>query len=199
MAEPGPGPRPRFAAVVLLGLACAGLAALAGTKVWARARPRPDTRAADWQIFLPSSGGQVPLATALALVVLAGWGVLLVTRGRTRRLAGWVSLLASGALLVTTGWGRWSVTGSLERQWQEAGLDLAGVDLTGWYWIALLAAAGCVATTSLAVRSAARWPEMGSRYDAPVAGQVASVGQQDASNLDLWKAMDEGRDPTSGD
>ncbi len=40
---------------------------------------------------------------------------------------------------------------------------------------------------------------MGSRYDAPVTGsEPAVVDPEDQSSLELWKAMDEGRDPTAG-
>ena len=36
---------------------------------------------------------------------------------------------------------------------------------------------------------------MGKRYDAPGAADAAAAPGE-RSNLDLWKAMDEGRDPT---
>ncbi len=55
-----------------------------------------------------------------------------------------------------------------------------------------------VAATALAVRWVRHWPEMGSRYDAPgAAAETAEPPPEDRSNLDLWKAMDEGRDPTA--
>ena len=42
-----------------------------------------------------------------------------------------------------------------------------------------------------------RWPEMGTRYDAPAARTPTAVdAADDASNRDLWKAIDEGHDPT---
>ncbi len=48
---------------------------------------------------------------------------------------------------------------------------------------------------ALAVRDVGRWPQMGKRYDAPgAAEETAEPGER--TNLDLWKAMDEGRDPT---
>ena len=55
----------------------------------------------------------------------------------------------------------------------EAGLDLAAVDLTGWYWIALLAAAGCVATTWLAVRSLPAGPRWAAGTTHPRPATVA--------------------------
>jgi hypothetical protein len=38
-----------------------------------------------------------------------------------------------------------------------------------------------------------QWPEMGRRYDAPT---DAPATQEIESDRDLWKALDEGRDPT---
>ena len=58
----------------------------------------------------------------------------------------------------------------------------------------------------LAVRLVPTWPEMGRRYDAPadatpdrteVAAQEPGEEPGQQENLDLWKAMDEGRDPTA--
>ena len=71
-------------------------------------------------------------------------------------------------------------------------------ELTGWYWAAAVAAVLLLATTLLAVAWAPGWPEMGSRYDAPggdAPDRDAAPGQR--SSLDLWKSMDEGRDPTA--
>jgi hypothetical protein len=50
----------------------------------------------------------------------------------------------------------------------------------------------------LAVAWLPDWPEMGSRYDAPGAAPPPTPDPEDQSSLELWKAMDEGRDPTSG-
>ncbi len=54
-----------------------------------------------------------------------------------------------------------------------------------------------------AVRLAPQWPEMGSRYDAPTsaaaAGAVVARPVAEQSNLDLWRSLDEGHDPTDVD
>ena len=67
--------------MVVLGLAAAGLAAVAGNKPWAVTRARAD--------FVPGGALQqtadrFPLAGAVALLLLATWGVVLVTRGWIR-------------------------------------------------------------------------------------------------------------------
>ncbi len=46
----------------------------------------------------------------------------------------------------------------------------------------------------VAVRRARTWPALGSRYDAPAARAAAPVTDQD-----LWRALDEGHDPTAED
>ena len=47
-----------------------------------------------------------------------------------------------------------------------------------------------------AVRLVSSWPEMGSRYDAPADAATAAREQGPATEQELWKALDEGRDPT---
>ena len=83
MAEATTRTRTGFAPVVVLGLAAAGLAAVAGNKPWAVTRARAD--------FVPGGALQqtadrFPLAGAVALLLLATWGVVLVTRGWMRRV-----------------------------------------------------------------------------------------------------------------
>ena len=61
---------------------------------------------------------------------------------------------------------------------------------------------GAAARRSSPARSPSRgrrhWPEMGSRYDAPGAAAATAAGPpEEQTSLDLWKALDEGRDPTA--
>ena len=46
-----------------------------------------------------------------------------------------------------------------------------------------------------AVRLVPSWPEMGSRYDAP----GSTPPPREETSLDLWRALDHGRDPTLPD
>ena len=132
----------------------------------------------------------MPLAAALSLVVLACWGVVLVTRRRVRRAVAALGLLAALGLAATVvvGWVTLDdqVLELLRAQPTQASTrGGAEVATTGWFWAA-------------AVRLVPHWPEMGDRYDAPGTGDgAAGVPSDDASNLDLWKAMDEGHDPTA--
>ena len=89
---------------------------------------------------------------------------------------------------------------------QTAGSMLAGgsarTDLetttTAWPYVACVGAVLAAAAFVVALRSAAGWPEMSRRYDAPAAGSGPAAGATDgdAAPADLWRALDEGRDPT---
>ncbi len=192
-------PRRTFGPVVLAGLTAAGLAALAGTRPWVE----PESGSTSDPLGLVADVGEVPLAGALALVVLACWGVVLVTRRRVRRAVAVVGLLAALGLLaaVVVGWVTLpdQVLDALASHTGERP-GAASLQRTVWGWAAAAGAVGSVATTVLAVRWAPTWPEMGSRYDAPGRAAGSPGADQDAgdpSHLELWKAMDEGRDPTA--
>jgi hypothetical protein len=94
MAEPR---RTRFGSIVLAGLATAALTAVASGKAWFRA-------SVDYKLAPgvpdPDKAADMPVALALSLVVLAGWGALLVSRGRVRRAVAGVALLAAAGVLV---------------------------------------------------------------------------------------------------
>lgn len=206
--------RRTFGPVVLAGLASGALVAVAGDRAWAAADD-PGRSGTDAILGVVSGVGaddaaRMPLATALALVVLACWGVVLVTRGRFRRVVAVLALLAAVGALATTVVGWFSVPDALREELVGTGVDRPGVHHTAWYGAALVGALLTSAAAVLAVRWVPTWPEMGSRYDAPAAGsspagespagadepeQPGEPGEQ--SSLDLWKAIDEGRDPTA--
>ena len=70
---------------------------------------------------------------------------------------------------------------------------------TPWPYLALLAAVVTVAAAVAGVRLAPSWPEMGRRYDAPADAKAEQKPQEEQSTIDVWKSLDEGRDPPSGD
>jgi uncharacterized membrane protein (TIGR02234 family) len=201
MADPLKARR-AFGPVVLLGLAAGALAAVAGNKPWVTGSSGDVDADADAGSAMASALSldavrESPLAAALALVVLASWGVLLVTRGLFRRVVAAVALVASVGLLVVTVEGAWSVRDKLtDALFDLSGTDTASTSYTGWYAAALIGAGLCVVASSAAVVWVRSWPEMGSRYDAPAGGDT---GESDGptENIDIWKALDEGRDPTA--
>ena len=81
VAEPDPRRR-SFGPAVGAGVAAAALAAVAGHQPWASGT----ASGGFGELSATVEAGRVPAANALALVVLACWGVLLVTRGRVRRV-----------------------------------------------------------------------------------------------------------------
>jgi uncharacterized membrane protein (TIGR02234 family) len=193
---------------VLLGLATSGLAAVAGHRAMLRV-PEEHLKAIGASAYAGDEFNRVefPLAGALALVALACWGVLLVTRGVVRRVvAGLATVAAAGMLAVV-------VLGGFV-QHDDAAADLGSrlglggatvpVERTGWLWAALLTAVLALAAGAAALRFVGSWPEMGSRYDAPTGSPTGSSTtdntaegeREEQSNLDLWKSLDEGTDPT---
>jgi uncharacterized membrane protein (TIGR02234 family) len=174
-------------------LAAAGLAALSGHRAWVQwsAESRgPDS-------LLAISGDDtatVPLAGALALVLLASWGVVLVSRRRIRRAVAGLGLVVAAAMVATAVLGLHSATSGLRDDLALVGHDDLTLRTTTWFWVYLVGAVLSVAAAALAVRWAPAWPEMGSRYDAPGAPPL-----REETDLDLWRALDDGRDPTLTD
>ncbi len=175
-----------FGPALLGGLAGSALAALAGGKPWAAADRSASTALVD------HTGGHVPLAGALGLVALACWGVVLVTRARVRRAVAVLGALVAAGLVVTTVVGRSSALASARSATVDLGARDTAVHVTGWWWAALVGSLLTLAASALAVRFCRAWPEMGSRYDAPAARPRA----EDLDELDLWRAIDQGHDPT---
>ena len=187
--------RRSFGPVVLLGLLAGTLGAVAGNTPWAAGSGRAGQVST---LAVSADAAQMPVAGALALVVLACWGVVLVTRGRMRRVVLVLGALAALGVLVSVVAGFASVPDALRAGYAAIGIADPQVRLTGWFWAAAVAGLLSLVATTLGVRLVPGWPEMGSRYDAPGAQEPAPVVKpEDQSSLDLWRAMDEGRDPTA--
>ncbi|MBZ5736848.1 Trp biosynthesis-associated membrane protein [Nocardioides mangrovi] len=194
MADPR---RRTFGPTVLVGLAGAGLAAVSGNRAAATVSSTNDDGDTGTALSLVQHDAHQPLVTALGLVVLACWGVVLVTRGRVRRVVAVLAVVASAGALVAAVSGLVTEPGRLH----DAVMDLGatGVDTrpTAWAVAAVVGSLLAVLAGLRAVRHAPSWPEMGARYDAPGGADVPDKAPEEQSNLDLWKAMDEGRDPTA--
>lgn len=184
--------RSGYARTVLVGLSGAVLAAVAASRVWARA----SGSAAGVDVSASSSGSSsAPLAVALALVALAAWGVVLVLRGRPRRAIAVVGVLAAAGTLVSglvsAGRARDDAVAAAVARGGTG--DAFTSSLTGWYYVCLVTAAVTLAAFVVAVVAAPRWPAMSSRYDAPATRAPA----EPVSEQDMWRALDDGRDPTA--
>ncbi len=190
--------RSTFGPALLAGIASGILAAVAGARPWVTGSSgNIDTSTAASAATIDLSGvRESPLAVSLALVVLACWGVVLVTRGRVRRATAALAAVAAIGLLATTVTAFWSLQDALgEALFAASGVDTAQVSLTGWYAAALIGAVGSVLATLAAVWFTSTWPEMGARYDSPSGEPTAPVEPE--GNLEIWKALDEGHDPTT--
>ncbi|GGO87009.1 hypothetical protein GCM10011584_10600 [Nocardioides phosphati] len=187
--------RGSFGPVVLLGLASSALAAVAGNKPMVTGSGRATSHVSVPGI--PGIEDKLPLAGALGLVLLASWGVLLVLRGRVRRaIAALAALLALGTLLAAVV-GLPDLRASYRSDLVKIAAGSTTVHTTGWFATLLVASALALVAGVLAVLLARDWPEMGSKYDAPSAGdrpRVVPLAEQ--SSVDLWKSLDAGHDPT---
>jgi uncharacterized membrane protein (TIGR02234 family) len=186
--------RATFGPVVLAGIGTAGLTAVAASRSWLNA----SGDAAGLRVSTSITGSDAaPLALALALVALAAWGVVLVSRLRSRRIAivlGFLAALGVLAVVIAMGPGAHDVAA---RDLVNRGAPSVGtLSRTSWYWLTGLGALAQAAALAAAFRLASGWPEMSARYDAP-AGPAEEVERpEDLGDLALWKALDEGRDPT---
>ncbi len=178
----------RFGVVVLAGLATSGLTAVAAANPWFRASGEHRI------IGLSDAGNEadMPLALACALVALAAWGVVLVTGATTRRVVLAVGILAIVGVLACVARAPWLLPDQIA---DRLGAFDGEIQETGWYVVACVAVVLALATMVAGWRLAPRWPTMSSRYDAPSSGSASAPGV-DADELTLWKALDEGRDPT---
>lgn len=203
MSTGASAPRSRYGAAVLLGLATAGTLAFAGSRAWVEPDGLDGSAGGSVaQVAVASSKGEAPLATAVALVVLAAWGVLLVTRGRFRRAISWLLALAAlGALAAAVG--SWiNSVDSLNDALAPYGVTDVAVHRTWWSHLGLAAAVLGVLPAGYAVRHVAEWPEMGRKYDAPgtaggTANRTEAKPAAERDSLDLWKQFDDGEDPTA--
>lgn len=202
MAEDRAPRRRTFAPALLAGLAAGALAAVAGNQAWVEPAADSPTGSVG-QVAAIAADSSSPLTTAVALVSLACWGVLLVTRGRFRRAVAWLGAAAALALVLVVVLGWQAAPGDLTALLAQYGAADAEVSRTPWCWAAVGAAPVALAAALLAVRDVPGWPQMGSRYDAPTTrGEEADASStrrpaEDQSNLELWKRLDEGSDPTT--
>lgn len=188
---PHPGRR-TFGPVVLLGLVAGVAAAVAGTRAWATVAGYSDVRESSAyasSLSLATEQGQAPAVNALALVGLACWGVLLVTRGSFRRYVAWLGLGSALGTLAAVVVAYDATARDVRSAFEDLGV-ITDVDVSrsAWVWVGVAGAVLGLLAWGAAVRFVRHWPEMGTRYDRTPA---------EPSQGDLWKALDQGHDPTS--
>jgi uncharacterized membrane protein (TIGR02234 family) len=185
-----------FAPVLVLGPGSAALGAVAAGQEWATASatgPGPrDVAAAGTDV--------APVALPLALVALACWGAFLVLRTAGRRVVcalGVLSSLGAAVAVLVTVPDAGAVAAEL-----VSDSDAATTSTSAWPWVAAASLVTSAAAFALAGVRCPRWPQMSRRYDRPgdrpgrPSTAAADEASEDARPADLWRAMDDGRDPT---
>ena len=184
-----------YGPVVLGTLAVGGLAFLAASRPWARVKLSTEGLPPDTVKVTGSDA--YPLVTALALVVITASLAVLASSGRIRVAVGVLTALVSAAaigILLLDG-------GSLDSSFRSAvkaspaftSGDVDPVSASAWKYVAVAAFVLAAVLGVVTARFARTWPAMSSRYDAPSARpKVAAI----ESESDMWKALDDGRDPT---
>lgn len=190
-------PRRLYGPVVLATLAAGGLAFFAASRTWAQARVSSEG--------LPAATVRVtgtdaePLVSALALVVVTAALAVLASGPRLRRAVGALTVAVSVlAIVVAPPSGGQRLDRALQAAAEKSpaftGAESIGdVSSTPWYVLTVVAFVLAVLLGAATVRWAPAWPTMSSRYDAPAARPSP---KDDLSDSDMWKAMDEGQDPT---
>lgn len=191
-----------YAMVLVVGLVGSLLAVVGTARPWASAAAAPPG--------LPTVHASVtgtdlePVCGALGLALLAAFGAVLATRGRVRRGIGAAIVAGSVAVLVLAATAPADPTSALSADLSTKGWTGDGFasSTEPWRWI-VVAAAVIAALAGVAVAwFGGGWASMGARYDAPAAAGQASrrdAAADDLTEAEVWKAIDQGRDPTQKD
>ncbi|MET0766377.1 MAG: Trp biosynthesis-associated membrane protein [Aeromicrobium sp.] len=185
-----------YVPVVLATLAVGGLAFFAVARHWASVRIATDGLPSD--SVSVTGADAYPLASALALVVVTSALAILASSPRIRRGVGVLIVLVSIGAVVAILDGRDGLQDALRSAAEESpaytgGDATGGATYTAWNLVAVVAFVLSALLGAVTARFGHTWPTMSSRYDAPAARPAA---EREATDADMWKAMDEGHDPT---
>lgn len=184
-----------YAPVVLGTLAAGGLAFFAASRTWAHVRVATDGLPSD-SVDVSGADAQ-PLVSALALVVVTAALAVLAASPRVRRVVGGFTVLIALIAAVVVLLGGSSLDNAVDHA-VEASPAYTGTgdhDFTtsAWKYVTVLGFVIAALLGGITAKLGASWPTMSSRYDAPAARPTVTAPQSDA---EIWKALDEGRDPT---
>lgn len=186
-----------YAPVVLATLATGGVAFFAAGRTWAEAEVKAEGLAGA-TVSVSGSDAQ-PLVSALALVVVTTALAILAAGPRLRRVIGALTMLVAvaGVIVVPrSGGGRLTdaVGSAAEASPAYTGPSSIGdISYAPWYLVTIAAFVVAVVLGATTFRLGPRWPTMSTRYDAPTSRPQKEI----RTDTDLWKAMDDGQDPTA--
>ncbi len=179
MTEPRPRmtARRELAGVVVVCAAAAGLVLFSATRVWlTQTTPRPEPLGP--LVESRTGASLMPALSAMALVMLAGAGAILASRGLARRVVGVLIALAGLTAPVLA----------------LASATRPGISMAWLLATALGGLVGAAAGVATTVRGRG-WPAMGSRYERTTTPRTPEQGAGTDSTR-LWDALDRGEDPT---
>ena len=189
-------PRRLYGPSVLGAVGTGGLAFLAATRAWASTTVKADgVPSAAVEI---SGSDAVPLVSALALVIVASALAVLAASVRVRRAVGaFIVIVAiAGLVMVLTAEG--AVSRAVDKAVQDSPAFIGTnspevVNHSAWLQVTAFAFLLAALIGAAITRYAGEWPTMGRKYDAPKAH--ATTGEI-STEADIWKALDDGKDPT---
>jgi uncharacterized membrane protein (TIGR02234 family) len=184
-----------YAPVVLGTLAAGGLAFFTASRTWAHARIAAEGLPPD-TVKVSGSDAQ-PIVTALALVAVTAALAVLASSPRLRRVMGVFTVIVALAGIVVVLTGGSSVDDAVAKAVKVSpaftGSNTPATHHTIWLALTVVAFVLVAGLGAVTARFGPIWPTMGSRYDAPRVRAAKEAPQTDA---DMWKALDEGHDPT---
>ena len=150
-----------------------------------------------------------PALSALGLALLAMSVALLAARGPLRRVGGLLVVLLGASGLSTAVRAHGKVGHALASHVFATSATSVGGSRSGWWLVAVAAGAIAVVAGAAATIGAGGRGGLGAKYDAPTAaspsaaGSAAptSMGQPETTTgepVDVWDAIEQGRDPTVG-
>lgn len=199
MTVPVTGRAREYALVVAVGAAAAGLALFAVGRLWVETSVV--TEGMPRQSVAVSGTDAAAWLRAVALVGLAGVAALLVTGGRGRQVVG--ALVAGTGTTLVVGAGL-AAPELLDRLVEVAAATAAGADPdavgaaaeradgSGWRWVTVGAGAVLALVGFTAAVRGPGWPGLSGRYTR----QRSDPEPTPTGAEDLWRALDEGRDPS---
>ncbi len=186
-----------YAPVVLATLAAGGLAFFAAGRTWVTSEVVSEGLAPA-TVSVSGTDAQ-PLVSALALVVITTSLAILAAGPRLRQAVGVLTILAAATAAIVvprSGSNRLAdaLTSAAEKSAAYSGpASMTDVSHKPWDLVTIAAFVIAVVLGALTVRFGPQWPTMSSRYDAPSTRPATN----DLSDSDMWKAMDDGHDPTA--
>ncbi len=181
---------------MLGALATGGLAFFAASRTWAHTTV--EASGVPTAPVAVSGADAVALVPALALVIVAASLAVLAASARVRRAVGLLIIVVALIGVVVILGAESAIDKAVDSAVRDSPAFIGtntpdAVSHSVWRWVTV---AGFVLSALVGVvitRFGALWPTMGRKYDAPKAHTPTAEVETES---DIWKALDDGRDPT---